>query len=195
MATEDKPAGFVVDTTRSPFARLRSLSLADVALGDGFWQAWRGTNREAALSYGYDKLKESGVLSNLEIAAGRKEGPFQNMRFADSDLYKWLEAASFELAHNPDPDLERKVQDAVDLIGAAQRDDGYVNTFYQLGDIDRRWTNIKVDHELYCAGHMIQAAVAHRRTTGRTDFLGIACRLADHINSVFGPGRLEKARA
>ncbi len=192
MATEDRQAGCIVDTSRSPHARLRPLALAEVSLGDGFWQAWRNMNSKTALSYGYNKLDESGVLRNFEIAAGRKTGSFQNMRFADSDLYKWLEAACFELACSPEAELERKVQEAVDLIGAAQQEDGYVDTYYQLGDIDRRWANITVDHELYCAGHMFQAAVAHHRATGRTDFLNIARRFADHIDSVFGPGKLEK---
>ncbi len=115
------------------------------------------------------------------------------MRFADSDLYKWLEAAAYELANAYDPALDRRVDDAVALLAAAQKPDGYLDTYYQLGDYAKRWTNIMQDHELYCAGHMFQAAVAHYRATGKRSFLDVACRLADHIDSVFGPGRKEAA--
>ena len=189
MAERPRGSTAIVDTSRSPKRKLQSLPFDAVRPGAGFWSSWRATNRREALPYGYDKLVSSGVIQNFEVASGRKPGVFQNMRFADSDLYKWLEAAAYELANEYDADLDRRVDDAVALIAAAQKPDGYLDTFYQLGDYAKRWTNIMHDHELYCAGHMFQAAVAHIRATGKSSFLDVACRLADHIDSVFGPGR------
>lgn len=191
MADRLRGCTSVVDTSRSPNRRLLSLPFEAVRPGAGFWSSWRATNRREALPYGYEKLVSSGVISNFEIAAGRKQGSFQNMRFADSDLYKWLEAAAYELANDYDAQLARRVDDAIALIAAAQKPDGYLDTYYQLGDYGKRWTNIVHDHELYCAGHMFQAAVAHHRATGKSSFLDVARRLADHIDSVFGPGRKE----
>ncbi len=181
----------IVDTSRSPFAKLIPLGFGEVLLRPGFWAAWRATTRREAIPYGYRKLEESGVLSNIEVAASRRDGTFRNMRFADSDLYKWLEAASYELANSWDDELASKVKACVELTAEAQRSDGYLNTYYQLGDIENRWTNLRHDHELYCAGHMFQAAVAHHRCTGDSSFLDVARRFADHIDETFGPGKLE----
>jgi len=180
----------VVDTAHSPHAVYRSLAFGAVQLQDGFWSRWQRVNRREALDYGYRQLQESGALSNFEVAAGRKEGAFQNMRFADSDLYKWLEAASFELVRRPDAWISERVDEVVELIAAAQCQDGYLNTFYQITDPDGRWTNIRDNHELYCAGHLFQAAVAHHRATGSDALLKVARRFADNIESVFGIGRM-----
>jgi DUF1680 family protein len=181
----------IVDTSRSPFAKLIPLGFGEIQLRGGFWAAWRNTTRREAIPYGYQKLVDSGALFNFEVAAGRRDGAFRNMRFSDSDLYKWLEAASYELANSWDDELASKVKACVDLAAEAQRSDGYLNTYYQLGDIEKRWTNLRHDHELYCAGHMFQAAVAHHRCTGDTSFLDVARRFADHIEEAFGPGKLE----
>ncbi len=193
MAERPRGSTAIVDTSHSPNRKLLSLPFDAVRPGAGFWSSWRATNRREALPYGYDKLIGSGVISNFEVAAGRTQGAFRNKRFADSDLYKWLEAASYELANERDAALERKVDAAIALIAAAQKPDGYLDTFYQLGDYEKRWTNIMQDHELYCAGHMFQAAVAHFRATGKSSFLNVARRLADHIETVFGPGRKQAA--
>lgn len=193
MTERSRGSTAIVDTSHSPHRTLQSLPFDAVRPGAGFWSSWRATNRREALPYGHDKLASSGVLSNFEVAAGRRQGAFRNKLFADSDLYKWLEAASYELANEPDAVLERRVDDAVALIAAAQKPDGYVDTFYQLGDYEKRWTNITHNHELYCAGHMFQAAVAHFRATGKRSFLDVARRLADHIDLVFGPGRKQAA--
>ena len=114
------------------------------------------------------------------------------MFFADTDLYKWLEAASYELAIEADQSIERRVTDSIELIGDAQMDDGYINTYFQITGIEDRWVHAE-DHSFFCVGHLIQAAVAHARCTGKTNFLQIACRLADHVDSIFGPGKREGA--
>jgi hypothetical protein len=187
------PAAGVVDTLHSAHALCRSLPFDAVKLRDGFWSRWQKINRREALTYGHTQLVESGALDNFAVAAGRKTGTFQNMRFADSDLYKWLEAASFELSRQRDAWIRQRVDEAVDLIAAAQCQDGYLNTYYQITNPKGRWTNLRDDHELYCAGHLFQAAVAHFRATDSDALLRVAQRFADCIDGVFGPGRMRGA--
>ena len=134
---------------------------------------------------------ETGVLTSFEIAAGRRTADLQSIRFADSNLYKWLEGAAYELAVRDDDWLSSRVAEAVELIIEAQAEDGYLNTHYQLTDLEGRWTNLRDNHELYSAGHLFQAAVAHFRATGKRDLLSVATRYADHIDTVFGPGKKE----
>ena len=181
-------AAYVVDTRGSPKGTLLPLPLASVRL-DGFLGGWQKVNRESSLPHGYAKLVETGVISNFEAAAGRRKAGFQGaMFFSDTDLYKWLEAACFDLANHPDDALGRQVEDAVRLIGDAQMPDGYINTFFQLTGIAERWKLLE-KHEMYCIGHLTQAAVAHHRVTGSEDLLRVARRAADHVDSIFGPGR------
>jgi len=130
----------------------------------------------------------SGCVQNFEIAAGKKQGQFYGMCFQDSDLYKWLECVAYSIATLPDPKLIALADDAIKLIGAAQSPDGYINTYYTIKEPQGRWTNLQHGHELYCAGHLIEAAVAYHDATGKTAFLDIATRFADCIDSVFGLG-------
>ena len=108
--------------------------------------------------------------------------------YMDSDLYKALEAASYSLATYRDPALERRVDDVIAKIAAAQRPDGYVNSWYQVNAPDKRFTNLRDHHELYCAGHLFEAAVAHFQATGKRTLLDVACRYADLLASTFGSG-------
>ncbi|MCL2718804.1 MAG: glycoside hydrolase family 127 protein [Lachnospiraceae bacterium] len=128
---------------------------------------------------------KSHCIKNFEIVAGRRDGTYYGMAFQDSDLYKWLEAVAFSLETQPDPELEALADTAIELIGAAQQDDGYVNTYYTIKEQNKRWTNLQQGHELYCAGHMIEAAVAYYNATGKRNFLEIAVRFADCISRVF----------
>ncbi len=178
----------------SHFERMHALPLTAVDIQAGFWKDKQTTNRFNSLPHGYAMLEESGALDNLRIAAGLKSGEHRGMRFQDSDVYKWLEAAAYELAKADDPALRQQVDSAIDLIAAAQLDDGYINSYYQIKfKPENRWTNEAHDHELYCAGHLLEAAVAHYRATGSRRLLDIACRFADHIDSVFGKGKREEA--
>jgi len=138
-------------------------------------------------------LNESGNFNNLKLAAGSGKGEYQTPVFMDSDVYKWLEAASYDLANVPDPELEHMVDQAIELIAAAQQEDGYLNSYYQVNKPDERWTDLDHDHELYCAGHLLEAAVAHHRATGKPTLLAVARRFADHIDSEFGPGKRQRA--
>ncbi|NPV67444.1 MAG: glycoside hydrolase family 127 protein [Anaerolineae bacterium] len=178
----------------SHFERLHALPLTAVDIQAGFWKGKQAVNRHNSLPHGFAMLEESGALDNLRIAAGMKSGEHRGMRFQDSDVYKWLEAASYELAKADDPALRQQVDAAIDLIAAAQMEDGYINSYYQIKfKPENRWTNEAHDHELYCAGHLIEAAVAHHRATGSRRLLDIACRFADHIDTVFGKGKREEA--
>jgi uncharacterized protein len=176
----------VVDTSGSPHAGLRSLPLADVRLADSFWEPRRRINREETLRSQYEHIEETGRLDNFRRVSGKLDAPFRGLYFNDSDVYKWLEAASWSLATDPDPDLERMVDAAITEVADAQRRDGYLNTYFACERVDERWTDFDL-HEMYCAGHLLQAAVAHFRATGKERLLGVAVRFADHICDVFGP--------
>lgn len=177
----------VVDTSRSPFARLRPLGLTDVRIHDAFWTPRLEINRTATIPFEYEQCESTGRLDNFRRIIGLYDGPFQGRYFNDSDVYKWLEAASWSLATHPDPVLEAQVNQTIELIAAAQDKDGYLDTYFTFERVTERWTNLPVLHELYCAGHLIQAAVAHHRATGSDALLNVATKLADHIVATFGP--------
>jgi uncharacterized protein len=176
----------VVDTSGSPHAHLRTLPLEAVSLADDFWEPRRRINREVTLPSQYRHLEETGRLDNFRRASGKIGGEYQGIYFNDSDVYKWLEAASWTLATDPDPDLERMVDDAITEIADAQRPDGYLNTYFTFEKAAERWTDFDL-HEMYCAGHLFQAAVANFRATGSERLLDVATRFADHICDTFGP--------
>ncbi len=110
------------------------------------------------------------------------------MVFQDSDVAKWLEAVAWSLCQKPDAELEKTADEVIALVAAAQCEDGYLNTYFTVKAPAERWTNLAECHELYCAGHMIEAGVAYFQGTGKRRLLDVVCRLADHIDSVFGPG-------
>jgi DUF1680 family protein len=179
----------VVDTTCSPFARVRPVAVGAVTIDDAFWAPRLRTNRESTLPSQYRLLRETGRIDNLLRAAGTLEGEFQGRFFNDSDVYKWLEAASWALAATPDadPELEAMVDEAIAAVAGAQRGDGYLDSYFARERADQRWTDFDL-HEMYCAGHLFQAAVAHHRATGSTRLLNVATRFADHIDATFGTG-------
>jgi uncharacterized protein len=177
----------VVDTTKSSHARLEPLPLSDVRLSDAFWEPRRRLNSKKTLPSQYRYLEETGRLDNFRRASGKVGGEYQGIYFNDSDVYKWLEAASWALAGREDPALERMVDTAISEVEDAQRPDGYLNTYFTFEKAGERWTNFDL-HEMYCAGHLFQAAVAHFRATGSTRLLDVATRFADHICDTFGPG-------
>jgi len=180
------PQAVTVDTVRSPHVRLRPLPLDAVDLSDAFWEPRRRINREVTLPSQFRHLEETGRLDNFRRASGKVGGEYQGIYFNDSDVYKWLEAASWSLATGPDPGLERMVEAAITEIEDAQRPDGYLNTYFTFEKADERWTDFDL-HEMYCAGHLFQAAVAHFRATGSERLLDVATRFADHICDTFGP--------
>ncbi|MFJ4621547.1 glycoside hydrolase family 127 protein [Streptomyces sp. NPDC088812] len=163
-------------------------------IDSGFWHARREVNARVCLPQGPELLESAGNLHNLRSAAGRADGTFQgDYPFLDTDVYKWLEAASWQLAQAPDAVLEAQAEEIITLVEAAQEPDGYLSTWFQLGKGEGRYTDLRWGHELYCAGHLIQAAVAHHRATGRTRLLDVARAFADHLDGVFGPPGSGKA--
>ena len=175
-----------------PGARTALRPAGDPIVRSGFWAARQEVNARVGIPQGPMLLESAGNLQDLRLAAGGP-GEFEgDYPFMDSDVYKWLEAASWQLARldSDAPEGRRLAEDVDRLIGLvadAQRPDGYINTWFQAGRGDGPFIDLRWGHELYCAGHLIQAAVAHHRATGRTSLLEVAQRFADHIGSLFGP--------
>ena len=171
----------------APLLKLRAVPFTEVKIEDAFWSPRRATNRIASIPVNLENLEQSGNLENLRLAAKRATSGFQGPVFMDSDVYKALEAAAYSLATDPDPALDRRLDDLIAILAAAQQPDGYLNSYYTVKEPGQRWTNLRDNHELYCAGHMFEAAVAHYQATGKKSFLNVATKFADHIDSVFGP--------
>lgn len=169
--------------------KLTPVPFTDVQIEDVFWQPRIETNRTATMDACLERCEETGRISNFARAAGRLEGKYEGTYFNDSDVYKVLQGAAYCLAQHRDAKLEARVDAIIDDIAAAQQPDGYINAYYTLMEPDKRWTNLCVMHELYCAGHMFEAAVAYAQATGKTKFLDVARRMADYIDSVFGPNK------
>src|SRR5439155_13127107 len=121
----------------------------------------------------------------------KNNGTSTSVMYWDSDIGKWIESASYTLATHPDPKLSALIDDVVARIARAQRPDGYFNSFFQRREPGKIWSNLRDWHELYCAGHLIEAAVAHFQATGKRVLLDALCRYADYIDTVFGtePGK------
>ncbi|MDH5440484.1 MAG: glycoside hydrolase family 127 protein [Candidatus Bathyarchaeota archaeon] len=180
---------FVADTSRSPFAKLRPVPIEAVHLQDEFWAPRLRKLKEATLPSQYELCEETGRIANFRRAAEKEEIDFQGLYFNDSDVYKWVEAAAFSLASSPDQKLQDMAHRVIAHIVGAQDEDGYLNTYFTFEQKKERWSNLRDMHELYCAGHLVQGAIAYYRATGKRNLLETACRFADHIASVFGPDK------
>jgi DUF1680 family protein len=187
------PTGPVVDMSRSPYTVLRPVSLSSVHLEDRFWKPRLDRNRAVTIPAQLRQCEKTGRIDNFRRASGKKQIEFQGIYFNDSDVYKWIEAASFSLATHPDPRLEAEVDSVISEVAAAQQADGYLNTYYMFERAKERFSNLKDMHEIYCAGHLFQAAVAHHRATGKSTLLEVARRLADCLDHTFGPGKRKEA--
>ncbi len=176
----------IVDTTKSRFTKLKPVPLSAVKLTDRFWAPKLQTNRLISLRMQYRKLADTGRLDNFRRASGKHSISYTEPVFNDSDVYKWLEATAWTLATESDHELWLLVDKTINEVIQAQRADGYLNTYYTLDRQHQRWENIRDMHELYCAGHLIQAAVALHRCIGDTRLLDSAIRFADYLVSQFG---------
>ena len=172
----------------------KSLPLSAIRINDSYWNRYIKLIPDKVIPYQWEVLNDlrddtppSYCLKNFRIAAGDEEGKQQGMVFQDSDAAKWLEAVAYSLAGRSDPELEKTADDVIALIGRAQESDGYINTYFSLNYPHEKWMNLTEGHELYCAGHLIEAAVAYYETTGKKTLLDIVCRLADLICKTFGP--------
>jgi DUF1680 family protein len=172
----------------------RPLGPSQVRILGGFLAGRQRTNRERTLPHGFDQLRHFGALGNLRLAAGG-DGRYQALTdtsgatfpFLDSDVYKWLEAVGWELGRAADPGLAAAADQAIALLAAAQRPDGYLNSYVQVVRGGTPHTDLAWGHEFYCIGHLIQAAVAWHRALGDDRLLEIAVRAADRIDREFGP--------
>ncbi|ABX40978.1 glycoside hydrolase family 127 protein [Lachnoclostridium phytofermentans] len=174
--------------------KLGSIPLKDICIQDEFWNRYVELVRKIIIPYQWDILNDNleGVetshsIMNFKIAAGREQGEFYGAVFQDTDLAKWIEAVAYSLATDPDSKLEELVDDVVELIEEAQCLDGYINTYFTIKEPDLRFTNLKEGHELYCAGHLMEAAVAYYKATGKERFIHIVERFADLICDEFSP--------
>jgi len=180
---------FNVDTSHSPYVKLRPVPIENVRLEDSFWAPRLRTLREVTLPAQHKLLEETGRLSNFRRAAVKEKGDFKGLFFNDSDIYKWVEAVGFSLASTFDTKLYALAVQVISDIAAAQDKDGYLDTYFTFDRKKDRWTNLRDMHELYCAGHLIQAAIAFYRATGDRNLLEVACKVANHIAGIFGPGK------
>ncbi len=174
-----------VDASSSKHAGLRPLPMGAFELGEGFWSQRQRLNSEESLPHGLRMLETAGNLDNLRNAAHR-DGPFRGPVFMDSDVYKWLEAAAWELGRVPDAGLRQRVDEVIALVAAAQSPDGYINSHIQLTNPAARWADLAHGHELYCTGHLVQAGIAMSRATGDDALLLIAERAVACAKAVFG---------
>ncbi len=177
---------------------LTPVPFTDVRFTDGFWAERLAVVRAATLRANFHQCEITGRLDNLAIAAGKNEGVYKGYFFNDSDVYKAIEGAAYVLAQLPDgqarTELDRRLDDLIATIAAAQQPDGYINSYFQtkdanpaIKDADTKWSNTRDKHEMYCMGHLIEAGVAHYRATGKASLIEVAIKAADHIGATFGP--------
>lgn len=172
-----------------PGKLLKSVPFHQVSIRDGFWTPRLEAHADKTLSTCIVQMRDSTKrISNFEKAAGLKKGEHEGIYFDDSDVYKAMEGLAYSLINNPHPEYEALLEKWVGLVAKSQQPDGYLNTYYTLSHPDKRWTDME-KHEMYCGGHMIEAAVAHYRATGKTTFLDVAVRFADYVDRTFGPGK------
>ncbi|HEY95222.1 MAG TPA: glycoside hydrolase family 127 protein [Dehalococcoidia bacterium] len=181
-----------VSNQKSPFAQLYALPVNEISLTSGFWQDKQEINFRVSLRTGFQNLRDHGNLENLRLAVGKGSGEFKGPQFMDSDIYKWIEAAGYYLSTHADEGISAMVDEAILLLEEVQQPDGYLNSYWQYVRPGQRWTDLDTGHELYCAGHLIEAAIALSRGTGDKRLLTIAKRVTDNILETFGEDKLVK---
>lgn len=171
--------------------KLTPVPFTRVHFQDAFWAPRMEVNRTVTLQHIYKMLEETGRISAFDLNFDREVPSPIVLIFGDSDPAKWIEATSYSLATHPDPDLEAKLDYVADKVIGAQQPDGYLNTHFIHIQPEMRWKNLRDWHEMYCAGHLIEGAVAHFEATGQRKLLDALCRYADHIDATFGdePGK------
>lgn len=169
------------------------INIKNVRIKDSFWSEIQELiintvipYQEKVLNDEIPGVEKSHAIDNFRIAAGEKQGEFFGMVFQDSDVAKWLEASAYSLAVQPDKELEERMDAIIDIIEKAQQPDGYLNTYFTIKEPGHRWQNLQECHELYCTGHMMEAAAAYYEVTGKDKLLHIMERMADHIAKRFG---------
>lgn len=162
------------------------ISFSDVKIDDKFWNQKQEINRKITIQESYRENIDTGRIHAFKLNWKPGMNPVPH-KFWDSDVAKWLETACYSLQTHPDEALRKTIEDIIDLIASAQQSDGYLNVHYTIVEPELRWKNLKDNHELYCAGHLIEAAVAHYQATKSKKFLDVVCKYADYIDTIFGP--------
>lgn len=170
-----------------------NVNLNHVQIKDELWSYYMKLVKEKVIPYQYEILNDriegavpSGAINNFKIAAGLVQGEYEGRVFQDSDVAKWLEAVAYCLSWSPDKVLENLADGIIDLLESAQCADGYLNTYFAVKNPGNRWSNLLECHEMYCFGHLAEAAVAYYEATGKRKFLGIMIKYADLICDKFG---------
>lgn len=173
----------------------QNIRLQQVRIEDGFWSQMQTLVtdvvipfQERVLNDQEPQVEKSHAIDNFRIAAGLAEGAFYGMVFQDSDVAKWLEGVAYSLVIKPDRALEARADAIIEIVAQAQQPDGYLNTYFTIKEPEHRWQNLLECHELYCAGHMMEAAAAYYEATGKDRLLGVMERMAEHIIRRFGDG-------
>ncbi|NIP25300.1 MAG: glycoside hydrolase family 127 protein [Phycisphaerae bacterium] len=181
--------GIAAGSDVSPKRGLIEVSHECVELKGGFWGSRLKTHHEVTIPHALDRLEKAGHITNFDKAAGVFDGALRGHHAFDSDLHKALEGALYSLQHHDDSSLRKRVESIIDRILAPQQDDGFLISYYIVKDPDKRWENLRLEHQLYNAGHFFEMAVAHNRLSGQKKVLNAAKRFADHIDSIFGSGK------
>ena len=168
---------------------MKALPFTDVTINDSFWSPRQTTNSEKTIPHELEQCRTTGRIDNFAKAAGIMSGNFEGIFFNDSDVHKLVEAASYTLQTHPNPAWEAELDEVIDTISNSQQADGYLNSYFTLVEPEKKWQNLGMMHELYCAGHLFEAAVAHYQATGKEKLLNVACQFADLIDNTFGPGK------
>ena len=173
-----------------PFLRkMEPVNFSQVTITDQFWKPRLETHAATTLGVCIEQCEHATHrVRNFAIAAGVIPGKFEGLVYDDSDLYKMIEGVAYSLKNQDNPTLEAKIDTIIDYISKAQMEDGYLMTYYLLGNIDERWTDMD-KHEMYCCGHLIEAAIAYDDATGKSKLLDVAIRFANHLIDTFGPDK------
>ncbi|MCW3079378.1 beta-L-arabinofuranosidase domain-containing protein [Segetibacter sp.] len=175
--------------SQTSIQQYQNVKFSQVEINDKFWRPKIDKVSTVTIPVCIDQTEvKTPRIRNFEIAAGKRKGKFEGIFYDDSDVFKALEAIAYSLKNRPDPMLEKKADEWIDLITAAQQKDGYINTYYSLQFPEKRWTDMSM-HEDYNGGHLIEAAVAYFDATGKRKLLDVSIKFADHFASLFGPGK------
>lgn len=167
--------------------RLNKVPFTKVKIDDQFWSPRLTNHQITTIGACLEQCEKTGRIENFEKAA-KKKGEYEGILFNDSDIYKILEGVGYSLMNNPNEELEAYADELIQKIGAAQQEDGYLDNYFTLGREDQKWTDMMA-HEAYCAGHLIEAAIAYHAATSKEYFLNIAIKLANHLVDTFGDGK------
>lgn len=160
-----------------------------VAITDPFWTDRMKVHQDVTVDTCIKRCEETGRIENfVKAAGGPQKGAFKGRFYNDSDVYKVLEGAAYSLMHVENPELKEKLREIIQKIGAAQEDNGYLLTYFTLEKPELKWTDLD-KHEMYCGGHLMEAAIAYYQATQEKLFLDIATRLADYYMTLFGPDK------